>query len=601
MAYNLTQANGAAVQALLDQVENLKTFNIADAGAIEGGSNDCTSALQTIINSEGHNVCITIPQGDWLFEGHPYFNYAGVYIRGAAARATRILFEPSQAGACFEWNKSQSLEQSPGGCFDMSFYSSDATYAKTAIKFTDGSNFNIRDVIIGGTHPTNAPYHWADISESSIGIDGFGREVTAINDIRIFADNPVVFGPNPNHTFLDVDQFHLSNTYLVAPIGSANSLVTIRDDTEMYSFTIDGYNAWARGRCGLYLNSPTNSNNVVSHTVKLSNIRCEQGDSASGETYCIYISHDIQEIQMLTLSNLYGDTGRKNGYYFKGVENVRMEDVACTSGYAVQGEPLHISNSASGSCKSISWKNCNFGHYGGSSTLPKDLMIVKGIDNPINNCELPLTADYVRRKTNTYSEKGKLVAEDLRLIRFAKTLVAPQTGQATIDLATKTITAISGFDFSLMDYDTLIYLNTTNNPHRFYTLTFNSTGSVLHIDNATIVDDVNVTVTIIHGMGLYHRGNIVDMSKTSISLYAENEADADRCMHLEFLNGKAANTDNTSMSVTHPSDFYVVNYTGNQVPPSNAFSVIGETQPIRVWNNRTVASNAKLIIEQLNF
>jgi len=593
---------GQQVDDILTGAKNLKTINIADAGAVEGGSQDCTSALQNIIDSEGSHVCIYIPQGDWLFEGNPYFNYHGVYIRGAASRATKILFQPSADGACFEWNSSEALEQSPGGCFDMSFWSGDAQYKKTAIKMSDGSNFDIRDVTIGGTHPTVNQYHWTDNSGESIGLDIFGREVISFDNIRIFADNPIKFGPTPNHADLDCDQFHVSNTYLVAPIGSPNSLITIRDETELKNFTIDGYNAWARGRCGVYWESTNNTS--VSFHVKFSNIRCEQGEQASGETYSIYINHHVHNIEWMILEQIRCDLGRKHGIYMRGADNVRMADIGAACGvYVPVGEPLNIQHNSNNKCKTISWVNCNFGHYGGTSILPKDLMLVKGIDNPRSDCELPITADYVKRETNTYEEGGKIVAEDLRLIRFAKTLVAPQTGQATFNASSKTITALSGLDFSNIDYDTLIYLNTANNPHRFYTLTINSTSSVLEIEVGTVVDEVNVPVTIIHGVGLYHNAKFSNLSKASISLYAENEIAANRVMHLEFLNGKTVGTDNTSMNITHPSIFYIVSpYLGDQVPPADRFSVIGETQPVRVWNNRTSPkSDAKLIIEQLNF
>lgn len=559
---------------------------------LKGDGTDDTVALIALLASAGANSTLFFPEGTYLFTDEVLISNASVYFVGESQRGTNIQFLPtSNNQGCFHWE----LAQTPGGISNFWFTSTDTTYVKTAIKFEDGSDFHVEKIHIG-LYPT----YWTDTSKLCVGISGYGREVVSISKVRIFADKPIVLGGNPNDLTLDVDQFHLSDTYLVNNTGAYHPKIEVLDGVNIYNLTIDGYNAWAKGRYGFYWNSPNST--AISYHIKISNIRHEQGVETGGTGYVIYINHDDFLVHKLIFDNIYGDVGLTDGIYLKGIQDVRMTNVTITG--KSSGTPLEIVDNAAGATQYIEWDNCSWGTTTGSgaSVIPDTLTLLNAIPAFDSEYSLPMSARYKVRKTNTYTEDGVFVAENLHKNYFARSLLAPQTnatGDLTMSATGKTITSAGAMSFTGMLRDELINLDTVLNPNTMFTLAADATATVITV-NEDVVEEPGVDGTVIHGMSLWHRSSVSYVQKTDISIYASAQSAANQALHVTAVSGKLG--DSVSVAETNNLIFKRVNVSTSTAPTADFFTYTATTVPARIWNNRTTDPGvARVIVEQLNF
>ena len=579
--------------------QGISTFNVVDYGATGNGTTDDTTAIQDTVDAAGQNDSVFFPKGTYLITDTIDITSNGVHLQGVATEATRILFEPNANAECFKWV----LTQDQGSIDRFTFHSTDTAYVKTAIFFEDGSDFHISNIHIG----SGGGNDWKDISKSSIGITGYGREVVSINKIRIFADKPIVFGPNPNDVLLDCDQFHLSDTYLVNTPSTYNAKIEILDNTQLLNFTIDGYNAWALGRYGIYWNAPNNDSTC--YQIRFSNIRHEQGDETGGAGWLIYIIHSEQHVQKLSLDNIHGDVFLSNGIYIEGADDLRMTNLDITG--TGSGTPLQIVNNTAGDTKYVEWDNCTFGRFGGTSIIPDTLTLLEAIEPYDTTFSLPMSAKYRLRPTYTYSELGKVVASDLNKIYFARSLLSPQTGSSNVSFSGNTISSAGAVSFDGILTDESVYISGTSlNDGHYRAASDGTAGSLAVVESLTT--ESNTSGTVIHGMTLRYAGLLTYMHKTDITLYAENEATTDRILQCSTINGVASGTTGAVISETDNTIFASKVVSTSAKPTSDIFSYTLTTSPTRIWNCRGFAhagdpaatgtkSTAHVIVEQLNF
>jgi hypothetical protein len=213
----------------------------------------------------------------------------------------------------------------------MAFYSSETTYTKEAIKLVDVSQCVIENVQT--TYP-----HWS--GNGSIFLHILGRDTSAIQELDVAADKPIVISPIPSpHTAsgIGIDHFNFHNCYLMS-LGSY-PIVTIDSGTDVTDVSFDGYQAWVKGTYGLYWNDTATT--LVSIGLSLKNIRWEQMVGAAG--YLVYIAHNTG-LDQLCLENIYGSL-TSNFIYLRKVRNFTFNnlfyigslvgadiDSTCTSG-----------------------------------------------------------------------------------------------------------------------------------------------------------------------------------------------------------------------------------------------------------------------------
>ena len=143
-----------------------------------------------------------------------------------------------------------------------------------------------------------------------------------------------------------------------------------------------------------------------------------------------------------------------------------------------------------------------------------------------------------------------------------------------------------------------VFIHTASNPNTALTLASDATASVITVTGA-VIDEAGANGDIYHGFGLWHRGYISYLQKTSIAVYLSAENAADRNQHLECTSSTAG--DNASIS-TDATVLAANNNIGVAVPAADLISFTAIVQPATIWNGRTTFSSvARIIVEQINY
>lgn len=147
----------------------------------------------------------------------------------------------------------------------------------------------------------------------SVGIRARGRELTLIDNVRLWADTPILVDVDPYISSpVSCDHLHLSNSYLLSTPGGGNSNFKINDGVIVTNFTIEGDNAWIVDKYGLYWlesgGTPQNAQNVA-----ISGIRMEQPQDLTG--FGIYIDHTkgLQNLEVRNVAFPFGSNGMHLG------------------------------------------------------------------------------------------------------------------------------------------------------------------------------------------------------------------------------------------------------------------------------------------------
>jgi hypothetical protein len=294
-----------------------EVFNVLDfmpKGHVTA-TTDCAPYIQAAVDARNGFSGIYFPAGEYLINSTINFVYDRYLVYGDGV-ASRINFMPSANDDCFLFDKADATPSVQNTIRDLAFFSWDTTYDKRAITVVDISE-NVIDNI-----QTIYP-HWSGGSNYSTFLWIQGRDLTSVRNLNVFADQPIRISPIPApHTAanIGIDHFHFSDCYLGC-MDAAKSIVQIDSDTDVTYVTFDGYQAWIGGNFGLYWYDTENTGTSLGLTLR--NIRWEQEQGTTG--YFVYIRHN-QQLQQLTLDNLYGGS-ETNGFYFFNVNKINMKQI----------------------------------------------------------------------------------------------------------------------------------------------------------------------------------------------------------------------------------------------------------------------------------
>ena len=290
----LAAGTGAVQRTALTKFRD--TVSVKDFGAVGDGVADDTAAIQAAITATNATTGggVYLPSGTYKVTSTINVANQRVTICGDGV-STNILFVPTSDDVCFNFDAGSVLLVQCA-MQDMCFYSTDTTYAKTAILLVDISSCVFANI------QTKSP-HWHGGTGGSTFLYIRGRDTTTISNLNVFADKPIRIGTIPApHTAAGIgcDHFNISNCYL-GNIVSAYPIVTIDTGVNVTNVTIDGYQAWVGGTYGLYWDDTTAVQ--ASSSLSISNVRWEQQSGTTG--WMVYISR-TQQLQQLRLANMYG-------------------------------------------------------------------------------------------------------------------------------------------------------------------------------------------------------------------------------------------------------------------------------------------------------
>jgi hypothetical protein len=308
-------SSGSGAVATTVQAKLRETVSVKDFGAVGNGVADDTVAIQNAINSSTGFLSVYFPTGTYKITSTVTILYDRVMLYGDGS-ASKILFVPTTNAVCFLFDKGSTSSVQNTVC-DLTFYSTDTTYTKTAIKLVDVSQCLVQNI------HTIFP-HWFGSGSTFLHI--LGRDSTAIRGLNVFADKPIRVSPIPApHVAagIGIDHFHFSDCYL-GNTTSANPLITFDDAVIITNVTFDGYQAWVGGSHGFYWNSPTATQ--ASLNLSINNVRWEQAISGG---YLAYVSA-TSGLAALSFTNCYSGDGTSvgaKGYFLRSIEQFAFRSV----------------------------------------------------------------------------------------------------------------------------------------------------------------------------------------------------------------------------------------------------------------------------------
>lgn len=307
-------------------------------GAVGNGVADDTVAIQAAIDYfVNGNGLVFLPAGIYLLTSGLLIAKDGIHFAGAGMRATSILFSPTANGVAITVDKGSTVAYQ-GSIRNMTFYSNDTTYAKTAIKVVDTSSYVVEDV--GTIYP-----NW--YGAGSIFLNVCGREFGSFHRIAAFADRPIVISQIPApHVAAGIGIDHSEFHHLHLGADAAYPVITIETGTNVTQTSFRAPFAAVGGSNAIEWIDTTSIG--VSNGVLIEGMRTEQ--AADPTKYAINIQHNVS-LQGLRI--IGGTVGDRRGVNLRKVENTTIDNWWYTLAGA---EALNVDASV----KRITGTNCFF-------------------------------------------------------------------------------------------------------------------------------------------------------------------------------------------------------------------------------------------------
>lgn len=374
---------------------------VATCGAVGDGTTDDTTAIQNCANLTTSGSVLKLSAATYKTTDAITITADHVHVVGAGVNSTIIKFDPASTKSAFKFANG-ATEMYGNSITGIRFISTGSNVQKkTAIEVVDTSGMLIEDIWID---PQNSST-WT--GGGSVGLAIKGRELTRINRIRAFTDQPIQISDDPNTAgTVDDDHMHISDTYLrPTPSGPGDrSAILIDDGVIISNLTIDGAEAWIVDKYGLHW-VETGGTSAAATNISISGVRCEQAVDVTG--YCIYVDHtkgiynfDVRDAQMST--NL-----AQNGMHFFGINNLTIKNSVFGANDAAR-QHLNIT----GSVTDLFLEN-NYVQTTTPSTLT-GLTLIQAMPQVNTAASIPSTAWY--SDSTTASTKGASLSANVTLV-----------------------------------------------------------------------------------------------------------------------------------------------------------------------------------------
>ncbi len=311
--------------AVYGDVANVKRDTF---GAVGDGSADDTAAIQAAIDSLGANGgLVFLPAGAYKVTGELLVSTNRVHIVGAGIWATRIIFAPTANDTCLKFeHATPTLGSTQCSVRNLSFYSTDSTYVKTAIEVVAGAETLIEDISIGGSVVAiPGSTFWSDSTYSSVGLQIRGHEAGNVSRFKCYADypircdkNPVVVPPITTATVIDLDSWVFRDLYL----GAVQNHITFATGLNINNVQFVGRQNWVLGKYGFFWEDTTTT--ISGNTLVFENVRTEQAQDVTKGTFKIVHNYSLYNV---VFRNCRPDLARP-AYYLRKCIGVHFD--SCT-------------------------------------------------------------------------------------------------------------------------------------------------------------------------------------------------------------------------------------------------------------------------------
>jgi hypothetical protein len=289
-------------------------------GTAVGSIADSASAIQAAITQAAALGGATIQFGPCAYKTVNTINIANnaIFLKGYGRNQTQIVFAPPSPAPTFYFSAGTSI-LSNVGISDLSILSADTTTTKIAISLADVSQPRVRNIVIAH-YPIDGTLFRG--GSGSIGIQTQGRELGKIENMEIYAEQPIQISVNPNsgNTGEDMDSWVWRDLLLVGQLSSATRHVILADaGVAFYNTHFEGHQNWIGGVDGFHWAGGT----VISEGLYFSGIKDEQAGATGGYTFNIQTPSG-------SLYNLHiSDTAPavRNAIFLRNVSNTLLTGV----------------------------------------------------------------------------------------------------------------------------------------------------------------------------------------------------------------------------------------------------------------------------------
>jgi hypothetical protein len=304
------------------------SVSVKDFGAVGDGVADDTAAIQAAIDSfaTGQGT-IYFPKGIYLVTSTITINKDRMNLIGEGQWVSQIRFNPTGDDICIFIGKGGEGNTNGGVIVQCSvkgftFFSTNSTNKKTALELKDIAECYFDNIAIGSTT------QW--IGNGSIGVRVRGREGTTFSNMVVQTNRPFVFARNTNFPSICLDHFNFHNIFSACrghfetvPVYNETNFF-FEPGTNFSNVSFTGYQAWLRGRHGLYYDNTVTDAAGTSYSMNIQNVRWEGefGDDDTG--YMFYFAHGATgSARNIIFNSIYGgEIG--NGYYFRKCTDVTL-------------------------------------------------------------------------------------------------------------------------------------------------------------------------------------------------------------------------------------------------------------------------------------
>lgn len=246
---------------------------------------------------------------------------SNITLQGSGLNQTSIIWMPATPAPCFIFSAGTSI-LSNVGISDLSILSPDTTLTKIGVQMIDVSQVYIRNVNIAH-YPIDGTLFRG--GSGSIGISTNGREDGKVENVQIYAEQPIQISANPNSVGNgeDSDSWVWRDLTLVGPRTAATRpLILVDSGVSFYNTHFEGRQNWIGGKDAFLWNYV---GGFISEGLYISGVKDEQAGAAGGYTFNIQASGAT-----IFNLNISQSVSSRNGFLLRTVGNALIAALSYT-------------------------------------------------------------------------------------------------------------------------------------------------------------------------------------------------------------------------------------------------------------------------------